>query len=301
MNTYHLGSTLAPTAKYDSRFSTAVGRWFLNASNSLRLMYPNEVPAENQIHGGAFAGDPNGVIGYEGVRKTFNGTSHYAMGDPTIYGWGKTNYGLYGSVHVGMFGALIEPTNVEQILRIDLNALDSFKDEGTYPQYLYYNPYPVEKTVQMKLDTPSVLFDTVTNRMISGNVSGTVSISIPAQSSVNVVVLPKDSNVIRAGEEYRVGNRVIAKESAAISILSPDRQKATVSGQVEFQLSVDSREEVESVVLTANGVEVASAKGKTDALTADTTKLANGSTLFQATVRTVGGLTDTSSIKLNSL
>ena len=298
MNTYHLGSTLAPTAKYDPRFSTAIGKWFLNASNSLRIMYPNELPAENQSHGGPFSADPNGVIGYEGVRKTYNGQSPYAMGDPTVYGWGKTDYGLYGSTHVGIFGALIDETDVEQILRIDLNALDSFKDEETYPQYLYYNPYAEEKAVTATFSEPFTLFDTVTNQVILENVSGNVQISIPAESSRNLVVLPAGTQVSHRGHEYYAGGTLIAKDRAAVSILSPDTQKSTASGTVNFELSIDAQEPVESVSIYADH-QLIKTVAPAEVIPVDTTALPNGSTLFEVEILTESGLTDRSSIKLD--
>jgi len=63
----------------------------------------------------------------------------YAMGDPLQRGWAETDLGLYGSSFVGLLGALVEPSNVEGILRIDLLATESFAPER-YPTYLYLQP-----------------------------------------------------------------------------------------------------------------------------------------------------------------
>ena len=74
--------------------------------------------------------------------------SPYATGDAKENGWAATNFGLYASVFTGLLGGIVETTNVERILRLDCRATDYF-GAPAYPTYLYYNPYPESKTVQI--------------------------------------------------------------------------------------------------------------------------------------------------------
>ena len=92
-----------------------------------------------------------------------------ASGDPSVYRelWGLsedcTDLGLYGSGFVGFLGAVVNKTNQDNILQLDCNATDFYNDES-YPTYLYYNPYDTAKTVEIKLDDYSDLFDAVTGK-----------------------------------------------------------------------------------------------------------------------------------------
>jgi hypothetical protein len=145
MNTF-AAPLFAATAKYDPRFADTVGRWMLNIYNAARFFCPDQIPAGNQWYGADYTNDPAHVIPYEGLRATENGHTPNATGDPSAYWqkWGlnpdvTTDLGLYGGGWVGFLGGSVSPTNVANVLRTDLNALD-FHAESSYPTYLYYNP-----------------------------------------------------------------------------------------------------------------------------------------------------------------
>jgi hypothetical protein len=55
-------------------------------------------------------------------------------------GWAATNLALYGSSSIGYLGAMVEKTNVDRILKIDVLKTDFFND-AAYPTYLIYNSY----------------------------------------------------------------------------------------------------------------------------------------------------------------
>ena len=297
MNTYHLGAVLAPLAKYDPRYSDAIGKWYLGASNSVRLMYPNELPAANQIHGGAFEHDPEGVLGYEGVRHTVDDQTPYASGDPVRYGWGQTDYGIYGSALVGVFGAVIEPTEVERILQLDLNATDYFREEGSFPHYLYYNPYPEERSVAIELDDSSKLFDAAAKKTLATNVSGTYHVTIPAMSSLNVIVLPAEADIRHEGNSWMVGARTIAKDAIGVSILSPSQQRTYIeSDEVELELALTGSNSAHMTV-SADG-EVLYDGDFSPSYALDTTQLPNGIVNIAVTVESEG-LVDKASLKLS--
>jgi hypothetical protein len=170
MNTF-AAPLFAATAKYDPRFADTVGRWMLNISNAARFFYPDQMPAGNQWHGAAYTSDPAHVIPYEGLRAVENGRTPMATGDPSAY-WREdtTDLGLYGGSWVGFLGGSVGPTNVPNVVRTDLNALD-FHATPSYPTYLYYNPLSGPVDVEVPLQ----------------NVSGMQTVTIPSGSTILVI------------------------------------------------------------------------------------------------------------------
>src|SRR6476646_5717392 len=168
MNTFS-ATLFAATAKYDPRFADTVGRWMLNIYNAARFYYPDQMPVGNQWYGATYIDDPAHVIPYEGLRATENGNTPNATGDPGVYWqqWGlnpevTTNLGLYGGSWVGFLGGSVGSTNVSNVLRTDLNALD-FHTTPSHPTYLYYNPTSVPVEV---------------------NICGTQTVTIPPGSTI---------------------------------------------------------------------------------------------------------------------
>lgn len=189
MNTFS-APLFAATAKYDPRFADTVGRWMLNVYNAARFYYADQMPAGNQWYGATYVDDPAHVIPYEGLRATENGHTPNATGDPAIYGdrWGlntevTTDLGLYGGSWVGFLGGSVGPTNVANVLRTDLNALD-FHATPSCPTYLYYNPTSGPVGVEVTLTTASDLHDEVTGRVLLQNVSGAQTVTIPPGSTI---------------------------------------------------------------------------------------------------------------------
>ena len=110
---------------------------------------------------------------------------------------------------MGILGGIIEKTNVEKILQLNLLKTDFFADSA-YPSYLYYNPYPDEKLVEVPIGSGSHdIYDAVSNTIISTGVSGTVSVNIPADGALLAVILPT-GGMISYELEHMLVNGVIA-------------------------------------------------------------------------------------------
>ena len=139
MNTFASAASLVPWCADDERFARAIGKWMLNAANTVRLCYPDELPADMQSSPG-WKSDPANVIAYEGLRRERNGKRPYATGDPVANKWGPCDLGIYGSAFVGIYGGIILPTDDPKIPQLDLLATDFFHGDA-YPSYLLYNPY----------------------------------------------------------------------------------------------------------------------------------------------------------------
>lgn len=147
MNGFQQAGTLAPIPKYDKRFARSIARWLLNLTNASRLFYSNALPPEQQDnYSWAHQYDTTASIPYEALKAPWQGWSVFARGDALAGGWANTNLSLYSGSSVGYLAAIIETTNQEGILSIDLNVTDWFAS-GDLPAFLFYNPYPEPKTV----------------------------------------------------------------------------------------------------------------------------------------------------------
>jgi len=214
MNTF-LTAFFAPAVKYDHRYARTVGKYILNASNSMRFTFADQIPANRQYHGSRFINKPEKAIPYEGFIRFAQGFPEgTAYGDPCVQpSWGcgpdVTDLSIYSGAYMGFYGAILNPTNVDKILQIDVNKLDFFK-ETSYPTYLYYNPYFSDKSVQITLSSASDLFNSVTGEYIARNVSGTTAITIPADSAVVLVVAPADSTLTYSGNKTLINGVPVA-------------------------------------------------------------------------------------------
>jgi hypothetical protein len=119
------------------------------------------------------------------------------------------DFSLYGSSHVGFLAALIEPSDVPMILRIDLLATDFFRDKA-YPTFLYFNPHPTGKTVSLDVgDGKHDLFDSIGGQFIQRQSTGKVSVEIPAKGARVIVIAPAGGELKRDGARLRLNGIVI--------------------------------------------------------------------------------------------
>ena len=219
---------LAATAKYDAQYANTVGRWLLNVNTSARWFFADQVNANQQegVISNQETGQPGssagwktdkraGAIAYEGLQP-HSGVGILATADVThperSGGWNlgpeSTNLGLYGSGWIG-FMSLIKPTNVADVLRTDLNALDHFGNND-YPTSLIYNPTASIANVEVSLPGSRDLYDAVTGTYLARSVSGTATVAVPAGQSVVLVELPADADLTRAGNTVLANGHPIA-------------------------------------------------------------------------------------------
>ena len=160
MNTFDAAWPLVPLVKYQPQYANAIGKWMLNAVNASRFYYPQYMPAAHQTLP-EYAAVTKGVIAYEGIAMASTYDSLYtslkapvAQGDGPKWVPGEnpevSQFSVYGSAHVGIFGGMVKETEVPGILQLDLNATDFYGDND-HPTFLYYNPYPVKKTIRIKV------------------------------------------------------------------------------------------------------------------------------------------------------
>ncbi|HZK63773.1 MAG TPA: hypothetical protein VFC34_06490, partial [Puia sp.] len=136
-----------------------------------------------------------------------------AQGDGPLWVSGKnpsvSQFSVYGSAHVGIFGGIIRGTSDKAILQLNLLKTD-FYHEKAFPSYLYYNPYPVDKTItiQVKEKGPIDLYNTVTGQFIARNKMSTARIRIPAKQAVVILFVPSGGKITHEGQKMLVNGIV---------------------------------------------------------------------------------------------
>jgi len=219
MNTFDAAWPLVALVRYDPAYASAIGKWMLNAANATRLFYPQYMPRDHQTIPQQ-AEVTKGVIGYEGIVKqsTFDKYAHIkapvAQGDGPNWVPGKnpdvSQFSVYGSAHVGIFGSIIRNTDVPGILQLNLLATDFFRQQA-YPSYLYYNPYPEKKTVTLShLPTePIDVYDAVTRTFIIRKAGTSDTIQLSPASAAVLVFVPAGGKVTYAENKMLVNDVVV--------------------------------------------------------------------------------------------
>lgn len=302
MNTFAGGYALASLAKYDTRYAKAMGIYFLNAAAAGRYFFPNETEKENQSATGnkdteAFLKVAKNAVPYEGIRKSSNTRTPWIGGDPTVYGWAETDLSLYSGSHTGMFGAAVEKTNVDKILKINCN-LDN--PTGKTATYLLYNPYDSAKTVNYQLPEGNWdLFDSVEKRVLAENSSGEWKLTLEAGQAVVLVEIPSGNVIVHENGTYSAAGEWIASDTVTLSIKNYEKN-AVVSGKVKLDILVTATDEtavLEEIVLEI-GDETVVFDGKTE-VSFQTADFSEGSKNVKVTAKMSDGKWDAAVLRLN--
>lgn len=234
MNGFHQAAALAPAVRYDKRFARAIGKWILNLANASRLFYAAFLPGSFQdATAWSDAHDPDHVIGYEALREQWQGHSPFSTGDALNGGWAATNLSLYSTSSVGYLGAILEKTNVQKILKIDLLKTDFFGDQA-YPTYLLYNPYDQSQTVVFDAGAaPADLYEALSESFVAQNVNGMVDLAIPANQAVVVTIAPAGGVVTYDRNKMLINGVVVDYMQSAVPYQFAPRIQALASAQPE--------------------------------------------------------------------
>ncbi len=242
MNGFEQAGALVPMVRYDDRFATAIAKWVLNMANASRLFYSNYLPDDMQDNENwAHNFDPDSYIGYESMKESKHAKSPYATGDAVDGGWAATNLMLYSSSHVGILGGIIETTNIEGILQLDLLKTDYYRNNA-YPTYLYYNPYSTSKSVGITL--PAGLYDlynAISNTMLKSGVAGNTNITIPGKQSVMIVRIPAGTSITNQGKKTYAGNIPIDYNNGNTVLDYPPRVKALAAESTVIEVNTSTR------------------------------------------------------------
>lgn len=118
-------------------------------------------------------------------------------------------FSLYSTAIAGVFGAMVETTDVEGVLALDCNVTD-FYAQNPFPTKLYYNPH--QKVVEVSINTgsPVDLYDIVAHKYLGKNLKGVNRIRIGADQAVVIVQLPAGSTITKNKNRYSVNSTVFA-------------------------------------------------------------------------------------------
>ena len=294
MNSFHLASVLAPMVKYDVRYADAVGKYLLNLVNNAKVFFPQNISLSHQTMNDYLAFDKAGAVCYEGFRNDYNGVRGLAMGDATAMFGQPSDLSLYSSAFIGALGGIVEETDVKGILKIDLNATDSF-GANEYKNYLLYNPYDQAKTVSFDGGKDAFdIFDQATKTVVARNAKGRVNVSVPAKSSVVLVVLPPRSDYVRVGNEVKVNNVTIARYSAAVNVDLSSRQEINSDSRIKIDFSSPKGDKVVGMRISFDGI-VAYEGVPIGEFSPDKSILPDTDYTMRVTIVTENGLTDTAS------
>ncbi|MEP6646227.1 MAG: LamG-like jellyroll fold domain-containing protein [Saprospiraceae bacterium] len=224
LNGIQQAGQLAPLVRYDKRFARAIGKWILNVANATRLMYPGFLPTSHQdSHIWSDQYDPEGVMGYEALREKDNGLDLVSTGDAKKGGWAGTNLSLYSTSSIGYLGAILETTNEDKILKIDLLKTDFFRDPA-YPSYLLFNPFTAAKSIMIDAGpNPTDIYDAVSETFLVKNVTGLTSINIPADKAVSIVLAPAGGTITYKNNKMLINGVVVDYLQSSVAYNYPPR------------------------------------------------------------------------------
>ena len=236
LNGVQQAAMLAPMVRYDKRFARAIGKWLLNLTNATRLFYPGFLPASLQdASAWSNTNDPDRTLGYEALREKWQNMSPFSTGDAVQGGWAGTNLALYGSSSIGYLGAMVEKTNVDKVLKIDLLKTDFFRGDA-YPTYLIFNPYPVSKTVELALgNTATDVYDAVTETFLMQNASGAVNLTIPANQAILATLAPAGGVISYDRNIMRINGVAVDYMQSAQAFQYAPRIQALAAAQPEVE------------------------------------------------------------------
>jgi arylsulfatase A-like enzyme len=193
MGTFTYGWPLVASVRYDNRLARPVGKWMHAAAHTLRLLYPDQLPPDRQTDWD-WATKHTTAIPYEGLQERKNLTDEpgpFASGDPKTHDWGPSNLGIYSGALSGVFGGIVQATNVPGVLALDVRRMD-FYATG-FPTTLLYNPGTEPAHVTLPAGTEPVrAWDAVNNVWLGGaNSDGILTVTVPPDAAVVVVCVPQ--------------------------------------------------------------------------------------------------------------
>lgn len=230
LNGVQQAAALAPLVRYDKRFARAVGKWMLNLTNATRLFFPAFLPSNYQdATTWSNTHDPERVIGYEALRQQWQGISPFSTGDALGGGWAATNLSLYSTGSIGYLGSIIEPTTVSRILKIDVLKTDFFH-RAAYPTFLFYNSYTSAQTIAFDAGSgTSDIYDAISESFLLKNATGTVNLTIPANSVILVSICPANGAISYDRNKMLIDGVVVDYSQTAVAWQRPPRIQSAIA------------------------------------------------------------------------
>lgn len=304
MNTFAAAGAIAPVVQYDSRYAKDIGVWLLHLASNSRYYFATETISDNQSlthsdYADELTDTIKAAIPYEGIRRSSQGRTPWFGGDPTVYDWAETDFSLYSGAHIGILGALVEETDVEKILRLDLQSTQFF-NEHDLPTYLIYNPYEESKTITYEItsDDSVNIYNSITNETMASNVSSHIELEIESDSAVVITEIPSDSEIEERDMNFYVDGKFISQKLITATIGNLENNES-VSGRftIDIDLSSNYDSEIGQVSIEIDEDVTVFEQGETIEL--NTNDFSSGNKRLSIDVETIDGRTDSLTIRLN--
>lgn len=266
-----IGATaLVPMLKYDQRYAVEVGRYLLQVTQNLNLFYDVDDPVYGNL------------ILMEKVQKD-NETTNQRLS-------------VLSGAYLGLLAAMIEPTNVEGILKVDLNTNEYYVDkEKQNPLFLLFNPHDEKKVVNYQVTTEGTvdLYDLVSHTFIEQNVTKETEIQIKSTEAVIVLEIPVDEGDNQYKIDRKVEHSVTANVPVATNIVGIS-QYEPISDNYPIDLEIKSTDDaaVSDITIYIDGRPVFKNVTYTKPYVVKVDELVNGYHLLEAEVITNTGVKD---------
>lgn len=212
MNTFAGLDALIPSVKYNHKYANSIGELILRTTNNAKYFFSEFSEPENQsLKNAEINIDPeiSNLVPYEGIINTYGGKTPWFGGYPLINDWALSDFSLYSGAHIGIFSHRISETNIDAVLKVDINEISN---KEQFPSYLIYNPY--NKSIKVEYlnnsDEEIKLYECISNKLICEELgqNETLNLEIEANSSLIITELSKDAeisqkdNLIEADDIY---------------------------------------------------------------------------------------------------
>ena len=272
-----VGATaIVPTLKYDQRYAVEVGRYLLQLTNSLNLFYDEKQSAlSDQYHH---------LIPTEKVERNHPES--------------EQNLSVLSGAYLGLLGAMIESTNVDGILKVNLNTNDYYmNEEETNPSYLLFNPHEQEQEVEYTTTSQGEvnLYDSVSQQFIEERVQGQVKIKIKAADAVvitEISVTPED-NIY--DEQRKVEHEVKGKVLASVNFVGLSQYEPIADDYpLDLEIKTSGEVAVSNITIYLDRKPVFKNVTYTEPYVVKVEDLANGYHILEAEIETSNGVKDRS-------
>lgn len=172
---------LLPLAKYHVEFASLLGRYLLHVIANLRWFFSEYLSTQEQSRP-----DLTAFIPYESIRHNEQGCALFGCGD--FHG----HKSIYGGALTLWLGEMISLTDDPTLLLVDLNKTD-FLGDTSYPTFLCFNPYDDAREVTLSIPAGTWdVYDRYAHRSLGKQTNHFVTLSIPAETSMVIVLTPSD-------------------------------------------------------------------------------------------------------------
>jgi len=167
---------ILPVARHAPEFALHIGRYALHVAANARLFF------SEQMAGCESRPDLTPAVAYERLLARHGECAPYATGDF------QGHKSIYGGAYALWWDALAKRTADPYILQWNLAAAD-FLADAPEPAYLYYNPWPERRTVQVPLGSgPVNVVELCSEQVLARSVMGSTAVELPPNAAYVLAV-----------------------------------------------------------------------------------------------------------------